>query len=161
MELLEQTLTFKLFNSKSRPSFVFFNNKIEIICLYDTGAVTPVWCMGERKFLKTYPEAIKQNNNCYISGFGQGREECFVYIIPKFELSNGYATYIINNLKLAVCNRPAIGYDIVLSETMFSMVDTVIRRRSGKLISFCFNKKEYNCISKDAMNTMSVSVFAM
>ena len=39
--------------------------------LFDSGAATPVWCMGENKLKRAYPEAISKNENCYISGFGK------------------------------------------------------------------------------------------
>lgn len=51
---------------------VYKSNDVEITALFDTGAMTPVWCMGAKKFQKAYPDAIDKNEECDIYGFGKG-----------------------------------------------------------------------------------------
>lgn len=159
MEQLEQTLSLKLFSSKSRPSFSYMSNGREVIALFDTGAATPVWCMGEKKFLKAYPDAKKSARMCQISGFGKDTEQGLVYTIPKFVLNDDNASYCIDDLQVAVCHHPTIGFDFVLSDTMFSKTDTLICRRNEKKMDIIFNKCTYQCIVITKPNSFSISTF--
>ena len=43
-----------------------------IDALLDTGADTPIWCKGEKKLLLAYPDAVKQDWESEIRGFGKG-----------------------------------------------------------------------------------------
>ena len=159
MEQSELILSLELFNSKSRPSFSYYSNGIEIITLFDTGASTPVWCMGEKKFLKAYPDAIKKDTTCKISGFGKTSEEGLIYTIPKFILSNNGIEYCIIDLQIAVCRHPSIGFDFVLSDTMFSKADTLIYRREKKHLDIIFEKPEYQCLVSNKTDSFSISTF--
>ena len=114
-----QTLVLQLFNRKNRPSFRYESNNVKVDALLDTGAETPVWCKGEKKLMLAYPEAVKQDWKSEIRGFGKEAEDGAVYVIPEFSLTDGKTSYKITNLQIAVCDHPLIGYDFVMSDTMF------------------------------------------
>ena len=139
MDLSEQILSLKLLNYRERPFYACSMNDEDVTMLFDSGASTPVWCMGEKKLKRVYPEAIDKNEECFVSGFGKEAVEGKVYTIPVFILSDERVVYQINNLQIAVCRNPAIGCDFVLSDTMFSKADTMIRRRKEKALEFVFD----------------------
>ena len=155
-----RTLVLQLFNRKNRPSFQYVSNDTRIMALIDSGAETPVWCAGEEEFLAAYPDAVKQNWNSEIHGFGREPEEGLVYIIPEFVLSDQNTEYRIRNLQLVVCDHPLIGYDFVMSDTMFSNADTFIHRVGSKYIEIFFEKDSYQCAVKKAGGTFSIVVFS-
>ncbi|MBQ9438952.1 MAG: hypothetical protein IJU50_11560 [Lachnospiraceae bacterium] len=160
MECFMRTLALQLFNQKSRPSFQYTSNDIKVMCLIDSGAETPVWCSGEELFLSAYPKAIKQNYDSEIRGFGKGADKGKVYVIPDFFIADGKETYRIKNLQVAVCYHPLIGYDFVMSDTMFAKTDTFIHRMGGKYIEFFYEKEIYHCAVKRAGNAFSIVTFA-
>ncbi len=84
---------------------------------------------------------MKQNWKSEIRGFGKDAEEATVYAIPEFSLSDGKERYKIQNLLIAVCNHPLIGYDLILSDTMFSKADTYIHRIGNKFVEIVFEKE--------------------
>ena len=135
-------------------------NGIEVTALFDTGAETPVWCSAEEDFLESYPDAVKQGWESEVRGFGKDSEKGAVYIIPEFTLSDGKETYIIKNLQIVVCNHPLIGYDFVLSDTMFSKTDTFIHRIGNKYIEIGFEKDFYHCAVKRANGAFSIVTFS-
>ena len=57
------------------------SNGIRFTVLFDTGAEAPVWCAGEKDFQSAFPDAIKQDWEGEISGFGTAPEKGFVYAI--------------------------------------------------------------------------------
>ena len=118
--------------------------KVEVTALVDTGALTPVWCMGSKRFQKAYPDAKKKEDEiCNVAGFGEKPIQGDVYVIPSFELTDGKSLYCLKNLQVAVCSHPQIGCDFVLSDTMFSKTDTLIIRRGEKRLKITFDKSEY------------------
>ena len=155
-----QTLVLRLFRRKERPSFQYESNDVKIMALVDSGAETPVWCAGETEFLAAYPDAVRQAWNTDIRGFGKMAENGAVYAIPQFELTDGNSTYRIVNLLVAVCSHPQIGYDFVLSETMFSKTNTYHNRIGEKYLKFYFEKDQYNCAVKHGLGTFSIVTFA-
>ena len=155
-----RTLVLQLFNRKNRPSFRYISNNVKIDALLDTGAETPVWCKGEKKFLIAYPEAKKLDYDSEIHGFGKDAEKGKVYVIPEFVLSDTIEKYVIRNLQLVVCDHPLIGYDFVMSDTMFSNADTFIHRIGSKYIEIFFEKDSYQCAVKRAGGTFSIVVFS-
>ncbi len=155
-----RTLVLKLFNRKNRPSFSYFSNGIEVSALLDSGAETPVWCTGEKRFLRAYPDAIKQQWDSEIRGFGERAERGSVFIIPEFELNDGKDSYKIFNLMVAVCYHPLIGYDFAMSDTMFFKADTFIHRIGNKYVEIFFEKDSYQCASKRGKGTFSIITFS-
>ncbi len=155
-----RTLVLKLFNCKNRPTFSYALNGLDIMALIDSGAETPVWCTGEKKFEIVYPDAKKQNWQTEIRGFGGNLEKASVYIIPEFCLSDGNNTYKILNLQVAVCNHHLIGYDFVMSDTMFYKADTFIHRINNKYIEIFYEKESYQCVAKRIGGTFSVVTFS-
>ena len=80
-----RTLVLRLFNSKNRPVFKYTVNGMDVMALIDSGAETPVWCTGSRKFEKVYPDARRQDWETEIRGFGGNLEKAAVYVIPDTE----------------------------------------------------------------------------
>ncbi len=154
-----QDLVLQLFNSKSRPTFSYMCNGIEVMALFDTGADTPVWCKGEKAFIEVYPDARKLEGKALINGFGKNPESASVYIIPEFIIENRNVAYKLANLQVAVCYRPLIGCDFILSETMFSKTDTYIYRIENKRLEILFEKEIYQCSVKSGPGTFSVVTY--
>ena len=152
----------RLLNYKNRPIHACVKNGEDVMFLFDSGAATPVWCMGEKKLRRVFPDAVKKETVCHVSGFGRESLEGSVYVIPLFELSDGTISYKIINLQLAVCTAPGIGCDFVMSDTMFSKTDTVIKRRGEKCLEVIFDRDEYYCTPKYSStgNRFSVSVWS-
>ena len=74
MGQLERILSLRLLNYRNRPFYAFNLNGEDITMLFDSGASTPVWCMGENKLKRSYPDVVEKNEVCYISGFGKEEE---------------------------------------------------------------------------------------
>ena len=58
MELSTQTLQIPLIERKSRPMFEYVENGEYILALYDTGALSPVWCAGLGMLKSVYPSYL-------------------------------------------------------------------------------------------------------
>ncbi|MBR1669446.1 MAG: hypothetical protein IJ695_01990 [Butyrivibrio sp.] len=142
------TLQLSLISHAERPTFSYIRNNIEILAMYDSGAVVPVWCASEKALLKAYPNAELDQRKGFISGFGKDKQECKIYKIPEFELSEGDKSYKIENLYIAACKRPQIGCTLIMSETMFSKTDTFIKRRNRKFLELYFDKDKFQCTLK-------------
>lgn len=155
-----RTLVLQLFNRKNRPSFRYKSNDVMIDALLDTGAETPIWCKGEKKLLLAYPDAVKQDWESEIRGFGKDAEKGAVYAIPEFSLTDGKECYKIQNLLIAACDHPLIGYDMVMSDTMFSKADTNIHRIGNKFVEILFEKEIYQCAARRGNNTFGIVTFA-
>ena len=155
-----RTLVLRLFNIKNRPSFSYSVNGLDVMALLDTGAETPVWCTGDKKFQIVYPKARKLEWQTEIHGFGGNLEKADVYVIPEFSLSDGNNTYRINNLEVAVCNHHLIGYDFVMSDTMFYKADTNIHRIYDIYVEISYEKESYQCAVKRVGGTFSIVAFA-
>ena len=160
MGLSMQTLALQLFNNKNRPFFRFFLSGKPVTALIDSGAETPVWCKGEEKFKEVYPQAKKLDWKCELRGFGVGAETALVYVIPNFELTDGTATYRINNLHVAVCDHPLIGCDFVMSDTMFAKTKTLINRIGNKWAEIHFEKDCYYCAVRRGAGKFNIITFA-
>ena len=155
-----RTLVLQLFNRKNRPSFRYESSNVTVDALIDTGAETPVWCRGERRFKRAYPDAVKQDWESEIRGFGKDAEKGAVYIIPQFILTDGNEKYVVENLQLVVCKHPHIGYDFVMSDTMFAKTDTFIHRINNKYVEIMYEKGRYQCAAKRAGGAFSIVVFS-
>ena len=145
MESLTQTLVLPLTNQKSRLIFRYDNGNEKIWMMYDSGASIPVWCSGDDLLIKAYPDAIKMNLDCNISGFGTGTERGNVYVIPDFKISKGNAAYTIHNLFVISILKPNIGCDFLMSETMFTKTDMTILRRNAREMKILFDDRDYYC----------------
>lgn len=125
-------LRFDIVSGANRP--IVRNNRIKI--LFDTGASTPVWCVGKKMFCKTFPDATKQEFKYILSGFGRTEQELQsfmkhpnkesvpnflmdVYNIPSFCLGTGEDIITWKNLKVAVAEKEGIGAELILPSTMF------------------------------------------
>lgn len=130
MDTSNPTLEFDLIRRYDRPSFEYSKT----LFLMDSGANMPVWCSGEKLFLDTYPSAKKTDFSAHISGFGNGFTEADVYLIPEFTLGNVETILSIKNLHVAVTEKTNIGFDFLLSSTMFSKADSHYLNSAGKII---------------------------
>ena len=83
MEQLAPTLRLTLINHATRPTFSYKRNNVEILALYDSGAIVPVWCASEKAFLKAYPEAELDKRNGLIFGIWKGKREILRRIYSK------------------------------------------------------------------------------
>ncbi len=135
-----QILRLPLIKRNDRPSFEFNNT----LFLMDTGANIPVWCSGKALFNATYPDAVKVDYTTRINGFGKGARLAQVYKIPEFVLENEGVTYKILDLYVAVLDYSKIGFDFILSSTMFSKSDYTVSNSEHFLI-ISFRKEEFRC----------------
>ena len=79
----------KLDKNSSKPVFELNHNcGVDIICLFDTGADTPVWCSGLDYFKFLYPDSYKVRGKFLLGGFGEGVSAVDVYVIPLFCIGN-------------------------------------------------------------------------
>lgn len=147
MELL---LKKKLLNLSDKPSFELeARDALKLRCLFDTGADTPVFTLGDDAFCKYFPNALPQPELSYIlSGFGKGMETATVYKIPELILKSDFDDDSISfhNLYVASCFKPAIAYPFILSATMFSHMNYTIVNvgRESKCIEIQHDKEVYN-----------------
>ncbi len=120
----------------------------------------PVWTSGEGKFIEAFPEALKLEGECKISGFGKGRESARVYVIPLFSIEDGNGRFEIERLVIALLQKPYIGCDFLISETMFSKIDSLsFRREKRELHLICENRK-YQCTArKNGNEILDISVW--
>ena len=88
MDQSVRILRLDLTNLRERPTFSLMRNNVEVVVMYDSGASIPVWCASEKVLLKAYPDATLIPQKGFISGFGKDKEECKIYCIPVFKLSN-------------------------------------------------------------------------
>ena len=142
-----QTLRFELISRYTRQFFDYDTGSALIRILYDSGANIPVWCTGEEYLLIAYPDAIKTEYVCHVSGFGRGRDAGSVYIIPRFELRDGACVLSVLNLMIAVVEKQLIGCDFIVSETMMEKTNTFTYRIGQKLLQIDYEKEDgvYYC----------------
>ncbi len=162
MELQDQVLRFALASTITRQVFVYKSGELNVMMMFDSGAQMPVWCRSEELLIKAYPDAVKTDYYCDISGFGREIERSEVFRIPLFELSRGDVSFRIKDLLVARLFKPFIGCDLLLSETMFSKTDTITYRRNKRELIIAFDKIErpFICTAKSRnMETMGVSVW--
>lgn len=153
-------LSLRLINALTRPMILYCSNGIEVTTLFDTGASTPVWCMGETKLMAAYPDATKIDAKCEVSGFGRIASECDIFKIPQFILSDSNGKYIIRNLHIAETVNPAIGCDFVMSDTMFAKADTTVVRRGERQLVISCDREEYYCTPKIYNHHFGISVWS-
>ncbi len=140
----------KLLNVSDKPSFdMLIRNQLKMRCLFDTGADTPVFTLGDDALCKYFPDAQFEKELTYIlSGFGKGSEEASVYKIPQFILKSDFDDDYIqfNNLYVASCFRPVLAYPFILSATMFGHMNYMIvnEGNDAKCIKIQHSKLLYN-----------------
>ena len=145
MDQSVQSLVLELVSRKSRPVFRYSVGTEELTFMLDTGAETPVYCMTENDLLRAFPSAIKKEETYKLTGFGVGAVDAASFIIPEFKLEKDGSCYIIKNLQILQTYRPDIGCDFLLSDTVFSNVDTFIYRHGKKQMEIRYYKAEYQC----------------
>ena len=85
---------------------------------------------------------------CQISGFGKGREKAEAYMIPEFCLNDGNKVFEIERLVVALLDKPYIGCDFLISETMFSKVDSFTYRREKRELHLIGEDRLYHCTAR-------------
>ena len=139
MESQDQILSFPLTNTRSRQIFEYNVDGGKVRMMYDSGAMIPVWCNGERMLKMAYPDAVKTDFIGNISGFGKESEECSIFRIPMFSLKSGETEFRIKDLLIAEIYKPAIGCHLLLSETMFTKTDTITTRRKERALQIVYD----------------------
>ena len=145
MDRSAQSLVFELVSRKSRPVFRHRIGAEEVTFMLDTGAETPVWCLTEKRLLRAFPDAEKKEETYKLTGFGVGAVEAAAFVIPEFKLESNDSCYFIKNLQILQTYRPDIGCAFLLSDTVFSNVDTLIYRHGKKQLEIRYYKPEYQC----------------
>ena len=159
MESSTQTLVLQLTNRRARQLFKYDIGDDKLTFMYDSGARIPVWCSGEEMLMKVYPDAKRQEMNCQVSGFGKEPEIGAVYMISKFYISSDEASFVINSLYLVAIEKPSVGCDLIMSETMFMKTDMKIYRRKKRELHIIYDDKEFYCTpirSNDNLNEVTV-----
>ena len=116
--------------------------------------------MTEKELLKAFPSAIKKEETYKLTGFGKGAVEASAFVIPDFRLEKGDACYCIKNLQILQTYRPDIGCDFLLSDTIFSNVDTFIYRHGKKQLEIRYYKPEYQCTPIYGNDRFKISVWS-
>lgn len=147
---MDYLLKKRLLSSFDRPLFdLLIRDNLKIRCLFDTGADTPVFTLGDDVLCKYFPEAQLQTDLTYIlSGFGKGSEKASVYKIPELIIRSDFDDDSIrfDNLYVASCFKPSIAHPFILSATMFSHMNYTIVNdgREAKCIKIQHSKLIYN-----------------
>lgn len=152
----------KLLNRYDKPVILINTpgSNREMYCLFDTGADTPVFTMGEQNLKLFFPGAELVQGKVYeLNGFGTGTETLPMYKIPHFRIVSDFndkkdsiaRDYIeFNELYIACCSRYAIGYPLVFSATMFSHMNYTIYNvgKNERQMEITHSKKIYNTAIK-------------
>ena len=112
-------LDFPLIGNTACP--VLFNgvcNQQDLICLFDTGAYLPVWCKDEMALHNVFPDAYWDGKFSLIGGFGEGYHKAKVFVIPRFELSDGHQMLSWANFRVVVVPKD-LDAQIILPWTVF------------------------------------------
>lgn len=78
-------------------------------------------------FNSTFRDVYKTGFEACLSGFGKGYTPASIYVMHQFMLKDGKTEFRINNLFVAVTNYPGLYFDFILSNTMFSKTDNLIK----------------------------------
>lgn len=132
------------FNTLDDKYPIFKLGRYKIICLLDTGANIPVWNGSVKAFLSKFKECspIKTEYYASIGGFGRGAENMSVYKINNFELTDGKSRLIFKELYIAVEENRTRNFDLLLTYSMFKMINIVIRpKKTNREIVFVTSKQ--------------------
>ena len=109
---------------KHRPYFCVDN----VICLYDSGAVFPVWCSTEDTLKIMFPNVMKLDYKFPLGGFGgTGNSATLVdvYMLEEFKLSEDL---VFKNLCMALSTNKDIECDLILSDSLFNKMKCSVNR---------------------------------
>ena len=81
-----------------------------------------MWVDGIETFELFFPEANLLEKRAYLGGFGGPGEFVDVYVIPKFEINDGIASYCYTDIPIAVTNRD-FSFQMIASFTMFNKMN--------------------------------------
>lgn len=144
---MEKITELKLDKNSSKPIFELRHDcGIDITCLFDTGADTPVWCSGLDYFKFLYPDSTKARGNFLLGGFGRGATSVEMYVIPEFKI--GDITY--RQFYVAIDTDRRFAWDLVLSYTLFTKMDysNLNRNRDTPVIKIIHDREIYaTCIT--------------
>ena len=142
---------------KKRPLIKLNITGKYIQCLVDTGAEIPVWCSSEAAFIKRFPNAELCANKIKISGFGGDGTYHKVYKIPEFRVastaSGGY--YTIHNMYCAISTNADIGYLMILSASMFYMMDYFVSNTQNRF-EVLYSRDDYYMVLDVADKSLSM-----
>lgn len=138
---MERILTISLDKNSSKPVFKLQKNELPIMCMFDTGADTPVWCSGVDYFKTLFPDSEKVDGIFLLGGFGSGASRADMYMIPEFELFN----IKFKKFFVAMSDKRRFSYDLILSYTLFSKMDYSIlnRNQNTPTMKIIFDNRDY------------------
>ena len=121
--------------------------------LVDTGAFKPVWNGTSATLLVYFPDAEQTEYKTTVSGFGGNSKNVReAWKIPHFELTDSIDQskgYRIKNLLVAVIDDMDLGFNLILSATLFKKVNYTIANRDTNaphMLIEC-DDREYYCIA--------------
>lgn len=126
-----KTVVIQLSNN-TKPIFKTKISKVELTCLYDTGADISVWTGSPDMFECLFPNAELKNDKYKITGFGGAGELYRLYIVPEFCMQTESGNYIIKNFIIAVSNGVISKFDLVLCAGVFDKSKVIIDKTLGK-----------------------------
>ena len=109
---------------KHRPYFCVDN----IICLYDSGAMFPVWCSDEDTLKTIFPNVVKLEYKFPLGGFGgTGNSAALVdvYMLEEFKLREDL---VFKNFCVAMSPNKNIECDLILSDSLFDKMKCSVNR---------------------------------
>ena len=131
--------------------------------LVDTGAFKPVWNGSSDTLLVYFPDAELTEYKTTVSGFGGSSKNIReVWKIPHFELTDSIdqnKRYIIKNLLVAVIDDMDLGFNLILSATLFKKVNYTIANKdnnSPHMLIEC-DDREYYCIADGVKESNDVT----
>ncbi len=106
----------------------------DLVMLYDDGSDVAVWTKAEEDIFDTFPNAEKTEFKFILIGFGKEYDVSDVYKVPEFVLSDKDGNRIVvNNLHVAISERPDMSVGLVLPGNLFNNTTTHIERTHGKV----------------------------
>lgn len=117
-------LKFNLLRTQHRPVFPFhYAENKECLCMYDTGAQTPIYCRGVHSFLdfaRNFGNVTDEGSTLFY-GFGKDPIGALVFRLDDFAFCDDFGNCIhYKNFKVLVIDRKGYGFDFILPATMFN-----------------------------------------
>lgn len=131
---MSKTLSMQLSNRSAKPVFTTITPADkQIKCMLDTGADMPVWCGSKGLLNIVFPKVRLADKKFLLSGFGRKPEVVDIYRIPEFVIKDKNASLTFQNLYIASSFGRNFGCDLILSATMFKLMDYTILNRKKEI----------------------------
>lgn len=139
-----------------RPTIRYSTEVDDLNILLDTGATKPVWNGNSDTLTANFPDAEITEYKTTVSGFGGVSKNIReVWKIPYFELvdkTDKDKKYVIRNLLVAVVDDINIGFNLILSATLFKKVNYsfINSGDNAPYLSIECDSRDYYCIADDS-----------